>query len=845
MVKNFFLFSILFLEFFFSIVLYGHGPLISELMPDAITYNDSTEWVEIYNNTPNPVSIDGWKISDGEATLIIPSNGYYLYPEGKITISYYAETFKNQYGFAPDFACSVGTTIAIPLSGTKTALANTGDQVFLKNANDSIIDCFAYLVPGTSPDSVWYPISITPSSGVSFIRDPQGSEGAELFGEVSESLSVVWGNAAGQSFVGPEVGGLHPQGLTIKNFAQNPASPTFLDEIIISCNATSDTTVNNVQLYWTINNFTSTDSSIMNKQADDTTFIDTIPPYPVATDVRYYLKATDDKGATLFSPPTAPVSYYRYIVADTGESYFEIHFNKTVEIDSAKLYIAEGEDSLDFHLCKYIHNAQKTIDCCFYDFDRQVVADSLVAAHNRGIDIRFITDNDNETLPQVTQLETVGITVIDDAFPTSYVGSNLMHNKFRVIDTTYTFTGSWNITDNCTDRNANNSIIINDRQIAENYIKEFTEMWGSSTLTPDSFVSNFSTQKSDNISHIFIVDNDTVKVYMSPSDGCASKLISEIATANKSIYFCIFSFTHQGICDAMKLRYDTGVIVRGVFNATSWNVDYSKSLDLRGLRNLASDNNPWTPPADVFLDSVDGNLLHHKYMLIDCDKWDSNPIVVTGSFNWSASAEEGNDENLILIHSKYFADLFLQEFFARYHEAGGTAEYSIDTKLEQINIFVRREKGNVVINYSIDNALLSSVEIDFNEEKVFASPSLSGKFVHKNNKAGKYNIFALRRSGVREHLGQFYIDGYENVLSVISENNLWTKKSIYKARVSGEGIVNISIFNALGEAVENSVLDLSKGNIYSPKNDIAGGIYYVQFNDQYGNKLTEKVLRVK
>ncbi|MGE3062347.1 MAG: phospholipase D-like domain-containing protein [bacterium] len=855
--KRFFYSTILLLAAVIPSLLFGHSPLISEVMINPINVSDRSEWIEIYNNGLHPILIDGWKLTDqgfgetGEGAWVIPIDNHYLYPGGKITLAWFADSFMLYYGFAPDFALTPGSTDAKGLSGSWSGLNNTGEQIYLKNENDSIIDCFAFLKKRdttdafVTPESIWYPLMLPVKVDTSFLRNPDNVEGVEFFDEVSESLSVSWAYESGQEFAGPETGGLNPQGLMISNFSQNPSSPNFLDKVIISCNATSDTSVNYVKLYWSNNNFINTDSSTMNRQTGDTTFLDTIPSYSKSSDIRYFLKAVDDKGRTVYAPPAAPASYYRYIVADTGESYFEVHFNKSVDVTLANMNVASGEDSLDFYLVKYIHNAQKTIDCCFYDFDRQIVADSLEAAHNRGVKIRFITDKDYETLAQVSQLEAAGITVIDDDFPLSYEGSNLMHNKFCVIDTTYTFTGSWNITDNCTDRNANNSIIIRDRQVAENYIKEFTEMWGSTTMTPNASVSKFSTQKTDNISHVFIVDNDTVKVYMSPSDGCASKLMTAIATANSSIYFCIFVFSHQGISDAMKSKYDGGVDVRGVFDATYWNADYSKSLDMRGLWNNSSNNNPWSPPADVFRDSVDGNLLHHKYMLIDADQWDSNPIVATGSFNWSDAAEDGNDENLVLLHSKYFADLFLQEFAARYEEAGGADSISVDTKLQQINIAVRRDKADVIINYSLENSSLSSVEIDFNEKNVFTSQSLNGQFTHKNSEAGKYDVFALRKSGVREHLGQFFVDGYGQILSVISENNLWTKKSPYKARVSGAGIIEVAVINAIGEVVEKKSLDLSKESFYSPSQNIAGGIYYVRFSDKSGNNLTEKVLKVK
>jgi phosphatidylserine/phosphatidylglycerophosphate/cardiolipin synthase-like enzyme len=49
-------------------------------------------------------------------------------------------------------------------------------------------------------------------------------------------------------------------------------------------------------------------------------------------------------------------------------------------------------------------------------------------------------------------------------------------------------------------------------------------------------------------------------------------------------------------------------------------------------------------------------LMHHKVVIMD--GW----IVVTGSFNWSESAEERNDENIVVIYDEAVAGMYEQEF---------------------------------------------------------------------------------------------------------------------------------------------------------------------------------------
>ena len=49
-----------------------------------------------------------------------------------------------------------------------------------------------------------------------------------------------------------------------------------------------------------------------------------------------------------------------------------------------------------------------------------------------------------------------------------------------------------------------------------------------------------------------------------------------------------------------------------------------------------------------------GDKLHHKFAVID------NRKVITGSFNWSPSAAQTNDETLLVIHSAQLAKHFTE-----------------------------------------------------------------------------------------------------------------------------------------------------------------------------------------
>lgn len=60
--------------------------------------------------------------------------------------------------------------------------------------------------------------------------------------------------------------------------------------------------------------------------------------------------------------------------------------------------------------------------------------------------------------------------------------------------------------------------------------------------------------------------------------------------------------------------------------------------------------------------------LHHKYAVIDAEYADSDPVVITGSHNWTYSANNINDETTLFIHDMNLAKLYAAEFNSRYCE---------------------------------------------------------------------------------------------------------------------------------------------------------------------------------
>ena len=357
----------------------------------------------------------------------------------------------------------------------------------------------------------------------------------------------------------------------------------------------------------------------------------------------------------------------------------KVYFNQSVDSSVKWRTPANGDNDLSVIYVNEINNARYSIDAAFYSFTHDDITDALIQAHRRGVKVRFIYESDNYN-DDIKQLKNAGIPVVSDMFG-DYNGSGYMHNKFLIIDARNHLTGaddrvvagSANATYYGAENNAENVIVINDESLAAAYTLEFNEMWGSGTDSPDADASRFGARKIDNTPHRFNIGGVWVEQAMSPSDATEERIIEAIHRADKALFFCIYSFTSDGIENAMKELYlgDADFLLRGVFDADAVNNTGSAYDPMRGQGAGA-----WSRPADIFKDKLPFSL-HHKYLLIDGSFRDFDPIVVTGSHNWSHSANSRNDENTLIIHDADIANQYYQEFAARYREAGGQGDVTV------------------------------------------------------------------------------------------------------------------------------------------------------------------------
>ncbi len=293
-----------------------------------------------------------------------------------------------------------------------------------------------------------------------------------------------------------------------------------------------------------------------------------------------------------------------------------------------------GAESLrggpDSALAAAIDEARLSVDIAAYDFDLWSLRDALMAAQRRGVTVRMVTDSDYIENDEVQELRDAGIQVLGDR------REGLMHDKFVIIDRLEVWGGSMNYTVNDAYKNNNNLIRIRSSRLADNYTTEFEEMFVDDQFGPRSPANTPYPSLS--------VEGTTIEIYFSPDDGVADQLTGLIQSAQQSIHFLAYSYTSDDIADAMLERARAGIQVAGVFEENQ--VKSNRGDEYSRLRKAG---------LDVRLDGNPRNM-HHKVILID------GQIVVTGSYNFSASAENSNDENTLVIFNSKIAAQFEDEF---------------------------------------------------------------------------------------------------------------------------------------------------------------------------------------
>ncbi|MFO1481705.1 MAG: phospholipase D-like domain-containing protein, partial [Turneriella sp.] len=365
----------------------------------------------------------------------------------------------------------------------------------------------------------------------------------------------------------------------------------------------------------------------------------------------------------------------------------------------------------DIRLANLIDNARKEVYWAMYGFYRASIKDSVLRAVQRGLDVQLAGDVGTYSYGEIGYIQFEDLLRrYPNAKLLSGNAQSIQHNKFCVIDRRYIMTGTGNITDSEIDRNYNVWMIIESKEMAEDFINDHQQM----------MAGRFGHAKSRlDYNNVFNVGQVRVEAYFSPQEDAMSRFLQAVSEAQQSINFAIFAFTHdqlgrlfiqkhkqftqqnnqdggsravRGIMDRSQLTHNQYVEVYRL--ATSCGHTYGFE---QGAGNANGGNaNPFFPngtntwdtptqsntrcysPFDLKIDGNENNnyigdwqagggRLHAKTIVIDAGT--PNAKLLLGSFNWSPNANNNNDENLIVIHSPAIVERYMQFWKGIYDDA--------------------------------------------------------------------------------------------------------------------------------------------------------------------------------
>jgi phosphatidylserine/phosphatidylglycerophosphate/cardiolipin synthase-like enzyme len=423
-------------------------------------------------------------------------------------------------------------------------------------------------------------------------------------------------------------------------------------------------------------------ANIMNGTGSDTTHSITLSGLSAGQIV--WVQAVSVNGSdTAFSG----VSPFATISNSSGDIkvYFSTLSDASYSTGVNAIYLNQ---SIDDTLINYINRAKYTIDMAIYNFNNSGISNisnALKAAANRGVVVRVVGCGTTANY---------GLDELAGSFVNVFIGpespdrTGIMHNKFLIFDAESTnpndplvWTGSTNLTVDQINSDANNVVIIQDQSLARGYKIEFEEMWGSSTVNHDALRARFGFNKKNNTPHEFVINGKRVESYFSPTDGVNSKIVEIISTSNHDLSIGTMLLTRDEIATAIVAAKTAGSIVNMLTNSEPNNGANVNTTLLAGLGNTHY----------VFY-GVNGSIMHNKYMIVDQGAPDSDPMAWTGSHNWSAAANNDNDENTLIIHDATIANLYYQNFAKLFVTSNGSLSGIGD-------ILANKTSGNRLVVY--------------------------------------------------------------------------------------------------------------------------------------------------
>jgi phosphatidylserine/phosphatidylglycerophosphate/cardiolipin synthase-like enzyme len=133
------------------------------------------------------------------------------------------------------------------------------------------------------------------------------------------------------------------------------------------------------------------------------------------------------------------------------------------------------------------------------------------------------------------------------------------------------------------------------------------------------------------------------RAYFSPSLDCLNAINNTLQQAKNQVDICVFTISDDRISKEILAAHQRKVKVRILTDNEKLH-DVGSDIKLLAERGI-----------EVKIDNTTAHL-HHKFAIID------QSILLNGSYNWTRSAAESNEENLVVSYEVSLIQQFCKEF---------------------------------------------------------------------------------------------------------------------------------------------------------------------------------------
>lgn len=136
---------------------------------------------------------------------------------------------------------------------------------------------------------------------------------------------------------------------------------------------------------------------------------------------------------------------------------------------------------------------------------------------------------------------------------------------------------------------------------------------------------------------------EEMDVCFSPNGGCQQAIVDQISRSRETMDIAMYFLTSREIAQALVKARNRQVRVRLVFDKSQAIQTYAKAPHLikQGF--------------EVRYHTGDG-LMHNKFAIID------GHLLITGSFNWTPTADHKNEENLLIVKDAAIIKKYQERF---------------------------------------------------------------------------------------------------------------------------------------------------------------------------------------